>query len=98
MVPPLDGEPQGAVEPGQFVDPKSFGLAFSQPHTGHGHSVLDLIIQRHCIPSQVQPCRKRLQLLARVRIHQLGSVEGDPGVVEVVPASRPIELAAHPSA
>jgi hypothetical protein len=94
----LDGESQRPVEPGQLIDAKSASLAFAQPYPSNRHSILDLILQRHRVPPQMNPPGQRLQLRAGGNIYQFGRIEHDAGMDKVFPACHPIELTPDSSA
>ena len=93
MPAPLDGKPHGSVEAGKLIRPKPLGLALPEPHPGHRDPILNLVIQGHRVPPQMNPSRQGLQLFASARVYQLGRIEGDSGTEEVIPALHPVELA-----
>src|SRR5215211_4031661 len=93
MSPALNRELQRPVESGKVVRPESIGLPFSQTDPDHAGTILNLVIERHSVTLDMEPIRQRIQLGPNSVIHQLRSVQRDPGSLKFIPAPHPFQLA-----
>ena len=61
--PSLHRKAKRSIQARQIIGPKTFGLAFPETEPRHAFAILDLIVERDRISSNVRPAREALQPL-----------------------------------
>ena len=91
----LHGEPEWTVQPGQLVGSETPGLSLPQADPGDTLTILNFVIERDRIPSQVQSLRQSFQLLSSRGIDQFRGIQGESGAEKLLPTGHSIQLPAE---
>jgi hypothetical protein len=92
MPPALYCEPKRPVEWRKLVLAETPRLSFPQTDPGHPNPALHFVIERHGVPSQMQPRGKRIQPISRVVVDEFARFETEPGLEKTFPARHSLKL------
>ena len=98
MAAPHDAEAQRPVDRRQVPAPQPLGLPLPEADACDAHPVGKLVVEGHGITSDVNHPGQSLQTRPGVRIHQLGWVQGQPGLQEPIPGVHRLQLFADEGA
>jgi hypothetical protein len=88
----LDGKLEGTIESRDLIYAQALGLTLTEPHPRNRLPVLDFIIERYGITSDVKTAWQCFQPLTSRGIEQLVRVKGKPGALEISPAPYRFQL------
>jgi hypothetical protein len=95
---PQNGKAERPVDGRKVTRPDPSGLPLAQPDAGHAGAVGQLVVQRDGVAAYAHHRGKGVEPCARGFVHERKRVEGQAGVLEVVPGIHGLELRADEAA